>query len=323
MDKTLPLVTVSCLAFNHKEYIRDALNSFVGQKTDFPFEVIVHDDASTDGTTEIIREYAEKYPDIIRPIFQTENILSKGIRASTAYILPAARGKYIAYCEGDDYWSDENKLQKLADFLEKHPDYVACTHNNRIYDCLSGEECDNFVREERDLALQDVVMNGGQSYHTSSLLCRAELMKTAPAFVFSILGLEDYPIAIYLTLCGKIHYFADVMSVYRLHTAGSWSSNFLMLSPEEASSQYDTRIRMLEGADEYSLGRFHALFRAAIDGYQFRKYKVMQDYPGMLHCPHFKTLALSERVKLTVKRYLPFTRELKKKLTEKIRSKKR
>lgn len=118
-----PLVSIRCLVFNHEPYLRQCLDGFVMQQTTFPFEAIVHDDASTDGSAVIIREYAEKYPDIIKPIYETENQWGKGTinKTMAAAIHPAA--KYIAICEGDDYWIDPLKLQKQVDFLENNPSY--------------------------------------------------------------------------------------------------------------------------------------------------------------------------------------------------------
>lgn len=121
-----PLVAIRCITYNHEPYIRDALEGFVMQKTNFPFIAIVHDDASTDGTAGIIREYAEKYPDLIKPIYETENQYNKYngtlIRIMDKACLSSG-AKYMAVCEGDDYWTDPFKLQKQVDFLESHPDY--------------------------------------------------------------------------------------------------------------------------------------------------------------------------------------------------------
>lgn len=122
-------VSVICTAYNQEKYIRDTLDGFLLQKTNFPFEIIIHDDASTDGTAEIIREYAERYPGTIIPIYQTQNLYSQGVPFIFEYIIPKAKGKYIAYCEGDDYWIDSLKLQHQYDFMESHSDYIACGHN--------------------------------------------------------------------------------------------------------------------------------------------------------------------------------------------------
>jgi glycosyltransferase involved in cell wall biosynthesis len=109
------------------------------QKTNFLFEVLVHDDASTDGTVDIIREYETKYPDIIKPIYQTENQYSKGISISPTYQFPRAKGKYIALCEGDDYWTDPLKLQKQVDFLEANPTYSLCSCRFTVLMQATGE----------------------------------------------------------------------------------------------------------------------------------------------------------------------------------------
>ena len=123
-------VSVLCAAYNHEEYLRQTLDSFLNQKTDFPFEVLVNDDASTDSTGDIIREYAAKYPDVIRPFYQKENLYSRRINLYDVVFFPACRGEYIAVCEGDDYWNDPEKLQLQVNWLDTHPEYSACVHNS-------------------------------------------------------------------------------------------------------------------------------------------------------------------------------------------------
>lgn len=127
------LVSIQCLVYNHEPYLRQCLDGFVMQKTNFRFEAVVHDDASTDGSAAIIREYAAKYPDIIKPIYETENQYSKHDGSLRRIVNSALRGKYVAMCEGDDYWIDPLKLQKQVDFLEAHPDYTLSCHRYKIY----------------------------------------------------------------------------------------------------------------------------------------------------------------------------------------------
>ncbi len=124
-----PVVSILCIAYNHADYIDRTICSFLSQVTSFPFEVIIHDDASTDGTSEIIRMYHEKYPKIIKPVIQTENQYTKGNMIYDE-IKRRAKGKYIAFCEGDDYWTDINKLQIQHDFLESHPDISVSGHDS-------------------------------------------------------------------------------------------------------------------------------------------------------------------------------------------------
>src|SRR5690606_38740497 len=119
---------------NHAPFIKQCLEGFLMQKCDFEYEILIHDDASTDGTIEIIREYESNYPAIIKPIIQKENQWSKGVRGmNDTYNFSRAQGKYIAFCEGDDYWTDPFKLQKQVNLLEDNPDIVLCSHNvNRV-----------------------------------------------------------------------------------------------------------------------------------------------------------------------------------------------
>lgn len=127
-----PEVSIICNTYNQEKYIGQALDGFLMQKTDFPFEVLVHDDASTDGTDRIIKKYAEKHPDIIFPIYETENQWSKGISISQELQYPRVRGKYIALCEGDDYWTDPQKLQKQYAAMEANPDCNMCAHGAMV-----------------------------------------------------------------------------------------------------------------------------------------------------------------------------------------------
>ncbi len=125
--EALPLVSICCLTYNHAPFIRQCLDGFLMQKTTFPFEILIHDDASTDGTDDIVREYASKYPDIIFPLYEDVNKYTTGYSGQMdLFNYKRARGKYIAYCEGDDYWIDPLKLQKQVDFLDTHPDFSVC-----------------------------------------------------------------------------------------------------------------------------------------------------------------------------------------------------
>lgn len=124
MDK--PLVSICCITYNHEPYIKDALDGFVMQKTNFPYEIVISDDCSKDRTREIIAEYKRKYPGLIRDVSPSKNI---GVSANFRYVQDEAKGKYVALCEGDDYWTDPYKLQKQVNFMESHPMYSLCCHN--------------------------------------------------------------------------------------------------------------------------------------------------------------------------------------------------
>lgn len=126
MDSKLPLVTIWCLTYNHKPYIEQCIKGFISQKTNFDFEVLIHDDASTDGTQQIILEYAQKYPQLIKPLLDKENLYSRHDGSLMNLQIKMCKSRYIAFCEGDDYWSDSMKLQKQVDFMESHPNYGMC-----------------------------------------------------------------------------------------------------------------------------------------------------------------------------------------------------
>lgn len=142
------LVSICCITYNHAPFIRKALDGFLmqqapscvpkGAKMSDWCEILIHDDCSTDGTTDIVKEYAAKYPDLIFPLYEEENQYSKGVKVDF-FNYNRAKGKYIAYCEGDDYWTDPNKLQKQVDFMENHPEYAICIHGCSIYDVRNGK----------------------------------------------------------------------------------------------------------------------------------------------------------------------------------------
>ena len=230
MDKNDCLVSILCTAYNHEQYIRSALESFVSQKTGFAFEVLVNDDASSDGTAAIIREYEEKCPDIIRPFYQKENQFSKGIGYIYENIFyPHARGKYFAFCEGDDYWTDESKLQRQVDFLESHPDYSACVHNTTLHYC-NGSRPDELLipgRGDHEVLYENVIHGPIDAYHTSSLMARREIIVQTPDFYRAATahGFADYAWALLLRLKGGIWFIDRSMSVYRLFSnQAAWTS---------------------------------------------------------------------------------------------------
>lgn len=206
------IVSISCITYNHASYIRECLDSFLMQKTTFPFEILINDDCSTDGTKEIIEEYAAKYPDIIFPMFQTENQYSKGIRGMMArFNFPRSRGKYLALCEGDDYWTDSYKLQKQVDFLEANKDYNLVGHHavNSYQKKLGIFEKDTFIFDEiyyRNLRIP-----------TASLVFKNNL--EIPDWIFKVYG-GDRALIYLNSIKGKIKILPFLGSFYRIHSGG-------------------------------------------------------------------------------------------------------
>lgn len=224
-------VSVLCTAYNHEQYIAQALESFVNQETSFPYEILVTDDASTDRTPEIIRDYAEKYPDKIRYFHQETNTFSQGINLFTTLLFKEARGEYFAWCEGDDYWTDSTKLQQQVDFLDTHDDYSGCVHNSMYHFC-EGDRADELVipaSEDRDISFGTIIKGMSNAFHTSSILIRSEIIKDPPNFYNTAwnYGFTDYAIAAQMVLCGKVRFIEKPMSVYRMTSnAESWSSGY-------------------------------------------------------------------------------------------------
>lgn len=219
-----PIISVCCITYNHAPYIRQALDSVLMQETEYPFEIIIHDDASTDGTTEIVHEYERRYPDIIKPIYQRENQYSKDPRVLKNFLYPKAKGKYIALLECDDYWTDPNKLQKQVCYMETHPECSGTFHaSNWITDGkIIRNDC--HFREERNITPQQVIVGGGEYCATASLCFRSQYALDYPSFR-QMDEICDYSLEILLPLRGIFHYFPDIMCHYRFGRSGSWTAS--------------------------------------------------------------------------------------------------
>lgn len=214
-----PLVAIHCITYNQERYIRDALEGFIRQQTDFPFVAIVHDDASTDNTAAIIKEYADKYPDIIKPIFETENQYSKKDGSLTRIMNKACEAtgaKYIAFCEGDDYWLDEYKLNKQVSFLEDHDEFgMSVTACKRLY-----QENNIFhdMNVAGDLNFETLLI--GNTIYTATVVVRSRLLYQYYASDVTQklcnLKMEDYPIWLWMAWKSKVHYMTDRTTVYRV-----------------------------------------------------------------------------------------------------------
>ncbi|MCD8082765.1 MAG: glycosyltransferase [Clostridiales bacterium] len=265
-DERAVLVSVCCITFNQADVIRDALDGFVRQKTDFKYEILIHDDASTDGTADVIREYAERYPDRIFPILQTENQYSRGLtNISGTFNFPRARGRYIAMCEGDDYWTDEYKLQKQADFLEAHPGCSLCFHSARVSvqgRALTGRWMRPY-RGSRRIGPAEII-DKTSGYPTASLMFRREMVEALPDFYVKA-PIADIPLQLLAAAHGWAYYMDQPMCVYRLGGAYSWTNLMQQGDYEKKQREYARAMeRMYRGFDEMSGGRFHGTVKHAV-----------------------------------------------------------
>lgn len=290
------MVSVYCLAYNHEKYIRNCLDGFIRQKTDFRYEVIIHDDASQDKTALIIKEYAEKYPDIIKPIYQVNNQYSQNVDIISTFIIPKLLGKYTAVCEGDDYWSDVNKLQRQVDFLESHDNYVACVHQTECINCLNGKRCDTSPLTKSGTIDKTLILTrDSPMYHTSSLMYRGYINSKLPYFFYMSKNVKDYPLGIFLALCGEIYFMNESMSVYRLYTETSWSLN--NKKKHNIVAFANNMICMLEEVDKYTEHKYSELLYKPMLEFKYKSWKYCPQI-RMYEDKSFNKLGYKRKVKL-------------------------
>ena len=219
-----PLVSICCIAYNQESYIKDALEGFLIQKTDFPFEILVHDDASTDNTAQIIRQYAKKYPRLFKPIYQFENQYSKGLRVNPVFNFTRALGDYIALCEGDDYWTSPNKLQIQVDEIRKHPGVDTIFHPaNQLIDGKIGKEICKYGSKKKLFTISEVIRGDGGFSPTNSLIFRRKALLKLPKWFYEDTPVGDLYLQIFGSMNGGALYIPQNMSVYRVNSMGSWS----------------------------------------------------------------------------------------------------
>lgn len=214
-----PLLSICCTSYNNEKFIKEAIEGFLMQETNFPIEIIIHDDASTDKSAEIIENYAKKDSRIIA-ILQTENQYSQQKMPWASFMFPKAKGKYIALCDGDDYWTDPLKLQKQVGFLEKHKDYNICFNASKIYYQNKGVFGDDFISGDtpETTTIEDIAIRNYIGTNTVVLRNNFELPNW-----FSLLPMGDWPLFIIQVKDKKIKYFNEVMGVYRIHDDAVWS----------------------------------------------------------------------------------------------------
>jgi len=270
-DTAGPLVSVCCTTYNHDQFIRDAIYGFLIQRTDFPFEILIHDDASTDQTAAVIREYESRYPLLIRGIYQTDNQYSKGVMPTTL-VFPEARGKYIAFCEGDDFWTDPRKLQIQADYLEDHPEVVISEHGfvcvqeggDRLFPHLKP-----FRTREGDLTGEQLILGQGRLQPLTWML-RNFILDEVPERKMVISG--DRFLLSLLGHYGGSHYHDDIQpGCRRVHARGIWSG---MSMTEKQEARINTRFWMYRyyariGSEEYAVHYWHKFLNAVMERDKF------------------------------------------------------
>lgn len=260
-------VSVICVTYNQEDYIRDTLDNILSQQTDFAFEILVHDDASTDGTAQILWEYQNKYPGVVQLIIERENLFSKGVDFFADMVRNMARGKYIAICEGDDYWTDDRKLQMQYDALENHPECDMCACCAEMVSA-DGTLMLGQVRpmgKNGILHMEEVILGGGMYLATAALFFRKSMYDNM--MDFEKIRSLDYVYQMKGALRGGIYYIDRPMAAYRRYSKGSQT---VQLTGENTVMvhQCEQEQRILEILDAETGGRYHEIIKERLRDYR-------------------------------------------------------
>ncbi|REB08726.1 glycosyltransferase [Sporosarcina sp. BI001-red] len=218
------LVSISCITYNHEDFIADAIEGFLMQKTNFDYEILIGEDCSTDRTREIVEAYIAKYPDRIKLVTSEKNV---GAAKNEERLFRLSQGKYIAECEGDDYWTDPYKLQKQVDYLEENPECTMCFHAAEIVRAPkipTGRRVAPYGTD-RISPIRDIILGGGGFCPTASLVYPKNAVTEPPEFLMNS-HVGDYPLQLILSSQGHAYYINECMSVYRTDVKNSWTNQF-------------------------------------------------------------------------------------------------
>jgi len=273
-------VSIIVPTYNHEKYIAQALDSFLMQKTDFPIEILVNDDASTDSTAEILKDYAKRFPDIVRPVLQTENQYSKGINVEQTFLMPKCRFSFTAMCDGDDYWTDDEKLQKQVKALEEHPELDICAHRAVAINAETGnqEGYQGPADSYRIFTAEEVIDGDGGFVATGSIVYRTRLDENIPEF--RKINELDYGVQIDGAIHGGMIYFGQCMSAYRVSVSGSWTQR-IICNPDKAAAFFKTMDDMFVSLDSYTNGKYSTLIEKKRTENRFRLLEAQGKYREM------------------------------------------
>lgn len=243
--------------YNHEKYVAQAIESIIGQKTNFPFRLVIGEDCSKDGSRAIIAQYAAAYPDKVFPVYHEHNL---GAQGNGSYLCAVIEADYACICEGDDYWIDEYKLQKQVDFLQANPDFSMCFTDVKIVDELGhNKPWDHyFPKIEKDvLTIDDFILSYMSIIPTPTIMFRNVLPRPLPPFYIKTIS-ADICIQLMVADKGKTKYLPDTTAVYRNHSGG------ITKSDDAIARTYDLRIDMYEEANEFFGFRYNAQFRTQL-----------------------------------------------------------
>lgn len=310
------LVSILCLTYNQEKYIARALEGIISQNVTFRIEVLVHDDASTDSTSTIVRSYAKRYPNLIVPILQHENQFSKGKNIIKDILLPRANGKYIAFCEGDDYWIDINKIQSQADIMEKHSQCSICVHGVQgvsedgltMIQTFPKANMNTGVISAKDV-MHRILFDGEWLFHTTSYFFRKRdaIEMSQKKFIFwEKPGYGDFSFMQMAAIKGDFYYIDRIMSCYRMGAIGS-----LIKRDNDIERRKEVNHRFIEAIQDFDTvteGKFHTDAERAIKRYKFRLADVENNYCVLLSKEMkeiWYDIPIYARIRIRVSRYFP------------------
>ncbi|APM40297.1 glycosyltransferase family 2 protein [Clostridium kluyveri] len=306
-------VSINCITYNHEKYISDAIESFLMQKTNFKYEILIHDDASTDNTVNIIKRYKKKYPDLIKPIFQKENQYSKGIkRIDYRFNVSRAKGKYIAMCEGDDYWTNPYKLQKQVDYMEAHPECSMCFHSSKFVN-VDKKSTGKFARIFNSSAIvpmRDILEKSSPGYiPTASRMYRKKLIENPPKWFYDS-DVGDFPMSLFLATKGYFYYMDDNMSAYRTGVPNSWTTRTI-IGKNNSSKRIKVNqdaIKVLEGFNKSTHNKYSNEVNRAILKREFsilRFQREIKEIKKGKYRQYYNSLSLLSRLKVNLHCFFP------------------
>lgn len=277
-----PLVSVLVITFNQADYIAQCLDGILMQETGFPFEVLVNDDCSTDGTTDIVLSYQRRHPERVRVVTHDQNQYSQGKSPMGEFLVPLARGRYVAMCEGDDYWTDPSKLRIQYEFLSSHPSLAACVHAHDNVRADSGKRVSTprYADHDCEVSVEDATSRS-QCFATNSLFVRADVMRDYRASsVFCLRADGDHKMLLYFTLVGGgIYYLDRVMSAYRMLAKNSVNRSMIMGGRLEEVSRrkHAARVELLRHMDELTNGAYHEAIERGVDSMDYAYHRDVRD----------------------------------------------
>lgn len=313
-----PEVSICCVTYNHEATIAQALDSFLAQARDVDIEILVHDDHSTDGTPAILRRYQSQWPGVVKPLFEEENQYQKGVAMDATFNFPRAAGRYLALCEGDDYWCDPHKLKAQVQAMDARPHCTFCFTNGYVLNEAAGgerrpfipyypEEAAFFEPQTRELDVQGVARL--TFIPTASFLFPRAVLESVPReALLAPCPNGDLRLKLLLTAAGRALYLHAFTCVYRLNASSSAMAKWGAEAAAKTRLRCGQTLAMLQSVDTYSGGRWHAALQALANA-QYRVLLQSAPTPALLRDPQaqpaYRALPLPARLRVRLKAHMP------------------